>query len=107
MASRVDDVYKLVEKDGELKKRIKVIGIGAGNAEAELNMYRETFKVPFPLFADNDFVIHKQFGEIKTPYFMGVKINDDGSHKVFFSKLGPFKKADKFLKSMVKLAGIK
>jgi hypothetical protein len=102
----VDDLYKLVEEDKKLKKRIKMIGICAGNSEAELKMYRETFKVPFPLFADNEFALHKQLGEVKTPYFIGVKINGDGTHEVIFSKLGPFRNAEKFLATMVEKAGL-
>ncbi len=107
MASRVDDVYERIEKDANLKKRIKMIGIGVGNTAKEVGIYRQTFKVPFPLFTDDDFAIHKALGEVRTPYFIGVKINKDGSHKVFHSKLGAFKKADKFLQSMIELSGLK
>jgi hypothetical protein len=103
----VDDLYEKIEKDQNLKNKLKVIGIGAGNNAAEVKVYRDTFKVPFPLFTDDDFAIHKALGQVKTPYFIGVRINDDGSHKVFYSKLGAFKKSDAFLKSMIKLSGLK
>lgn len=106
MAPRVDDMYELIEKDEKLKGRVKIIGIGAGNSATEIKMYRETFKVPFPLFTDSEFVLHKQLGEVKTPYFMGVKIADEGSPEVFFSKLGAFDKAETFLKTIVDEAGI-
>lgn len=106
MAPRVDDMYELIEKDEKLKGRAKIIGIGAGNSATEIKMYRETFKVPFPLFTDSEFILHKQLGEVKTPYFMGVRIADDGSPEVFFSKLGAFDKAETFLETILEEAGI-
>jgi hypothetical protein len=62
--------------------------------------------VPFPLFADGDYVIHKMIGEVRTPYFIGVKINPNGSYQVIYSKLGELGSVDQFLQSLVKLSGI-
>jgi peroxiredoxin len=103
----VDELYDTIQKDQSLKTKIKVIGIGAGNNQAEVDIFRQTYKVPFPLFADDDFVAHKALGQVKTPYFIGVRIHNDGSHEVFYSKLGAFKKADEFLKLMITLSGVK
>jgi len=103
----VDELYEQIEKNQRLKTNVKLIGIGAGNNEAEVKVYKDTYKVLFPLFTDDDFAIHKALGQVKTPYFVGIKIHDDGSHKVFYSELGAFKKADDFLKLIVKLSGLK
>jgi hypothetical protein len=103
----VDELYEIIEKDKNLKTKVKLIGIGAGNNEAEVKVYKDTYKVPFPLFTDDDFAIHKALGQVKTPYFIGVKIHEDGSHNVFYSELGAFKKAEDFLKLMIKLSGLK
>jgi hypothetical protein len=103
----VDELYEMIEKNQNLRGKVKLIGIGAGNNAAEVKIYKDTFKVPFPVFTDDDFAIHKALGQVKTPYFIGVKIEDNGTHKVFYSKLGAFKKAEAFLKSMMKLSGLK
>ncbi|PNV85854.1 MAG: hypothetical protein C0610_09665 [Desulfobacteraceae bacterium] len=90
----------------DLKNKIKLIGIGSGNSDFEVNFFRKKYEVPFPLFSDEDYSIHKAVGEVRTPYFIGVRLKKDGSSEVFYSKLGGFKNADKFLELMVKLSGL-
>ena len=90
----------------DLKNKIKLIGIGSGNSDFEVNFFRKKYEVPFPLFSDEDYSIHKAVGEVRTPYFIGVRLKSDGSSEVFYSKLGGFKNADKFLELMVKLSGL-
>jgi peroxiredoxin len=60
-------IYKYIQQNPELSKDIKVIGIGAGNNEREVSVFRETFRVPFPLFPDPDFTVHKKLSEPRTP----------------------------------------
>ena len=102
----MNELYSAIEKRKDLKGKMKMIGIGAGNTSFEVNFFRKKYEVPFPMFPDEDLSIHKLLGEVRTPYFIGVKINEDGSHEVFYSKLGGFKDSNKFLKLMVKLSGL-
>lgn len=106
-APKVNTLYEKIEADPALKGRIKVIGIGVGNSAYEVNIFKKRYQIPFPLFPDAAFTIHKQVGEVRTPYFIGIKINGDGSHRIFFSKLGAFDTADGFLKQIVQLSGLK
>jgi len=104
-APRVNEVYELIEKDPALKGKVKLIGIAAGNSTYEKKVFRKRYTVPFPLFEDPDFELHDILGGVRTPYFIGVKI-DGGVPRVFYSKLGGFEKADEFLKMLVGLSGL-
>jgi peroxiredoxin len=106
-APGINRLYNIIEGNPDLKDKIKLIGIGAGNSSFEVGVYKKKYNVPFPLFPDEDFSIHKSIGEVRTPYFLGVKINDDGTHRIFYSQLGKFKGAEPFLELMLQVSGLK
>lgn len=102
----MNELYRIMQARKNLKNKVKLIGIGTGNSDFEVNFFRKKYEVPFPLFSDEDYSIHKALGEIRTPYFIGVKLKSDGSSEVFYSKLGGFKDANEFLKKMITLSGL-
>jgi peroxiredoxin len=106
-ASNVNRLYEKIEASPALKGKIKVIGIGVGNSPFEVGVFKKKYNIVFPLFPDGDFKIHKLMGEVRTPYFIGVKINSNGSHQVFYSRLRALGNVDKFLNEIDKLSGIK
>jgi peroxiredoxin len=106
-APGVNELYYLIEKSSDLKNKIKLIGIGAGNSSYEVEVYKKTYTVPFPLFPDKDFTIHKACGDVRTPYFIVVKINDDGTHQIVHSQLGGYPGAEPFLELVLKSSGLK
>lgn len=106
-APGVNELYKAIENNPDLKTKIKLIGIGAGNSPFEVGVYKKTYEVPFPLFGDKDFTIHKVLGEVRTPYFIVIKINDDGTHQIVHSQLGDYQGAETFLEIVLKASGLK
>ena len=106
-APRIKEMYQVIENNPELKNKIKIIGIGAGNSPFEVEVFKKTYQVPFPLFPDKDFSIHKVLGEVRTPYFVALKINDDGTNQIVHSQLGDFQGAEPFLELIIKASGLK
>jgi peroxiredoxin len=106
-APGVNELYRLIENRAVLKNKIKLIGIGVGNSPYEVEVFKKTYDVPFPLFPDKDFVIHKVCGEVRTPYYMVVKINEDGTHQIVHCQLGNYLGAEPFLEVVLKTLGLK
>jgi len=105
-APEVNRVYEIIENNLNLKGRIKLIGIGAGNTPFEVQIYKEKYSVPFPVFSDEDFSLHKAFGEVRTPFFIGVTIKPDSTQQVFYAKLGGIEGAESFVKLILRLSGL-
>ncbi|MEN6489127.1 MAG: TlpA disulfide reductase family protein [Smithella sp.] len=106
-APNVNRLYGLIENNPALKNKIKIIGIGVGNTPFEVETFKKKYKVPFPLISDEGFKVHKIVGEVRTPYFIAVKIAPNGRTEVIYSRLGALENNDQFLAQLVKSASIK
>jgi len=98
-------MYRKIESNSRFKDRVKLIGIGVGNSAFEVGYFKKTYDIPFPLFPDGNFSIHKKVGEVRTPFFICIRIGADGSHKVFYSKVVGAKDADQLLKKLLADSG--
>ena len=105
-APKINELYQAIENNNDLKNKIKLIGIGAGNSSYEVEIFKKIYTVPFPLFSDKDFILHKTLGEVRTPYFIAIKINDDGTHQIVHAQLGGFQGAGPFLELILKASGL-
>jgi peroxiredoxin len=105
-APKVNELDRLIRKDRDLAGSVKIIGIGVGNSPFEVDYFRKTYQIDFPLFPDEDFTIHKQSGEVRTPFFIGVKKNASAEPVIFLSHLGGFESAEKFLKQIKSGSGL-
>ncbi len=101
-APLVNELYDLINKNDLIKDKIKIIGIGAGNTEFEVDVFKDEYNVPFPLFPDESFSVHKCIGEVRTPYFFVYKIKADGSTKIIYSKVGTIEDPEIFLDHIIK-----
>ena len=105
-APTINKFYRKIENSKNLKGKVKLIGIGARNSGFEIGFFRKKYEVLFPLFPDGDFSIHKKIGEVRTPYFIGLKIMDNGKATIFYSQLGGTKNARQFLNKLLKRSGL-
>jgi len=100
-------MYRKIESNKSLKGKVKLIGIGVGNSAFEVGYFKKTYNIPFPLFSDSNFFIHKKIGEVRTPYFICIRIKNDGSHRVFYSKVGGAKNADQLMEKLLQDSGLR
>jgi thiol-disulfide isomerase/thioredoxin len=105
-APNVNNLYTLIESNPSLKNKIKIIGIGINNSLFETDIFKKKYKVEFPLIPDGDFRLHKIMGEVRTPYFIVVKLKD-GKKEVIYSKLGALENNNIFLEQILKSSGLK
>ena len=89
-------IYNFIQNNPKLRKDIKMIGIGAGNNLKEIKAYKTQFHVPFPLFSDTDFSIHKKIGEPRTPVTMLVTKNG----KILLVHFGVVEDKDAFIRKI-------
>jgi len=98
-APAANKVYKVVRQDPALNKDIKMIGIGTGNNQREVEAFKTNLRVPFPLFADIDFKIHKKIGEPRTPF----TILTTNKGKVLLIHSGVVEDTDEFIGKIKKI----
>lgn len=63
----VNRLYKVVQDDARLAKDVKIIGIAVGNNKKQVDAFKKTYKVPFPIFVDEQYGISGPLGGVDTP----------------------------------------
>jgi thiol-disulfide isomerase/thioredoxin len=104
-APKLNELYLAIQARPDLKEKIKIIGI-VDKGTNEVDLFRARYKVPFPLFSDQDGSISQKLGVKYLPKFIGVKNNDDGITEEFYRKTGEFWfwNANSFLEKIIKLS---
>jgi peroxiredoxin len=105
-AEKVNALFRLIQSRPGLKDKVKLIGIGAGNSAYEVNFFREKYSIEFPLFSDTDFSIHKKIGEVRTPHFFCLSLEENNRFSVFYSGTGVIETPEAFLDILLKDSGI-
>lgn len=64
----LNDVFSAVKKSAQEGGTIKIFGIAIGNTDREVESYRRTNNVLFPVLTDYDFSVHSALGNPRVPY---------------------------------------
>jgi thiol-disulfide isomerase/thioredoxin len=105
-APHVNELFTMIDQRADLNTRLKIIGIGVGNSNFEVDFYRRNYSVEFPLFADKDFEIYDKIGRVRTPYFFILKRDAHRRFRVAFVQKGGFKTPEAFLSEIIKRCGL-
>ncbi|MBN2298176.1 MAG: redoxin domain-containing protein [Deltaproteobacteria bacterium] len=105
-APELNNLYQAIDSKEEFRDKIKIIGIGIGNSPYEVGIFKDKYLPPFPLFDDRHSAVVNSFGGVLTPHFFGLRMQEDSSFEVFYSKDGSFTDAEEFLEMIMKSSGI-
>jgi peroxiredoxin len=95
-APKINKIYSFIQDDPALEKDIKVLGVGLTNKPKEIDVYRKTFRIKFPLIADPEKAITNTTGIEDIPLTLVI----DKNGKVLMSHLGAVKSPDTFVKEL-------
>jgi peroxiredoxin len=84
-----NETYSRIEKDPQLKGKVKMIGIAAGNNQKEVETFRNQQKIPYPIFTDSKFDHHSAIGSPRAPFTIWAKRDSQGKWIVISTHLGP------------------
>jgi len=99
-APNVNALFDKIQASPKLRPHVKLIGIGAGNSAYEVQVFRDTYNIRFPMFPDGDFSIHKCIGEVRTPFFMAVQLDPKGPPRLVYAAAGALQDSDAFLQKI-------
>lgn len=101
-APALNELNSLIQGQG-LAEDVKLIGVGIGNSDFEVQVFHDKYATTFPLFSDPDFTINKEIGEVGTPFFYVLAMNPEKKEiRVAKTLLGRMESAQNFLELALK-----
>ena len=100
-APLINELYDLMQSLPADGPQVKIIGIGAGNSDIEVNHFRTTYDVEFPLFPDKDLSMYKSLSGAGTPGFIGMKNDAENGFVIVFRQSGGFYSKEDFLERLL------
>ena len=78
-APAMNQLFEMVEKDDQLRGRVKFLGVGAGNNQNEVDSFKVEKKIPFPVVPDPKFLAYEAVGEPgATPFILLIRKTNSG-----------------------------
>ena len=105
-APALNNLHALIRARG-LDQDLTMIGVGVGNSDFEVKVFREKYAVTYPLFSDPDFIINKAIGEVRTPFFYVLRKDEEKGMLITHTWLGQLDSIEQFLDEVVATAAYK
>lgn len=100
----LNELFDKIQADSTLRSQVKMVGIGTGNNQRQLEIYKKEKAIPFPLFPDAQYVFHDEIGRPRTPFIVLFKKQDDGPAIVSATFMGLVSSSDTLLAYLQQLA---
>ena len=84
----MNEIYKAIEKDQNLRANVKMLAVAAGGTLTEVDYFKKTFGVLFPILADPEYKAHESVGEPRVPFLIFVRKDSQGRWVVVNTKVG-------------------
>lgn len=104
-ADNVNSLFEVMYEFSKPDYSVKMIGIGSNNSAFEVDHYRNTYGVRFPLFPDQDMSMYNALGGKGTPGFIACRKEQDNSCTVIHRQSGGFYHAEEFFKELLRKSG--
>jgi thiol-disulfide isomerase/thioredoxin len=84
----MNEIYKAVEKDRNLRANVKMLAVAAGGTLTEVDYFKKSFGVLFPILADPEYKAHESVGEPRVPFLIFARQDRQGNWVVVNTKVG-------------------
>ena len=81
-APAYNKLYELIESNPDIQGRAKMMSIASGNRDKYIRLYKERFKVPYPVIEDPEFDIYNAIGRTPTPLAVYVRIDHENNRGI-------------------------
>jgi len=93
-----NDLYSAIEKDASLRSRVKMVGLGVGNNQREVERFKEERKITFPILTDPKFAEYERLvNSMRTPYTLLLKKDRNGDLTLAGSHMGLIRSYESYL----------
>jgi len=104
-APAVNELYARMREISKNGPVVKIIGLGVANSQFEIDHFRDTYKIAFPLFADEDKKMFKALAGEGTPTFIGCRLKDGERPVIVLRQNGGFASSATFLQELIDKGG--
>lgn len=100
-APAVNELYEKMEEVSQNGPVVKIIGLGAANSQFEVEHFRDTYGISFPLFPDQDKSLFRALSGEGTPTFIGCRLKAGEMPTIILRKPGRFFNSGEFLHDLL------
>jgi len=82
------EIYQMIERVPDLKAKVKIVAIGAGDTSTEVKDFKENHGIPYPILSDKDYKAHDAVGGPRVPFLVIAHKDSQGKWVVVDTRVG-------------------